>query len=556
MTLFQRPTKFLLFLLTGLLMFGCKKDRKTANPSTQETSLSFTVNDQYNGTLDYKGLNNLPVIKINFTEPVGTASISTGIALTGPGGNEVPYNLQVLNADKSIVITPKNVLSAFTGYILSINNNLKSSTGGRLVNPVNINLTTGLDDTDKFARISDEDLLTLVQKQTFKYFWDFAHPGSGMARERNTSGNTVTTGGTGFGIMALVTAVNRGFITRTEGLNHLQKVVTFLKKADRFHGVYPHWLDGNTAKTVPFSLKDNGGDLVETSFLMAGLLTARQYFDASDVNEASLRTEITKLYNAVEWSWYRKDNSNVLYWHWSPDYNWEMNLPIKGWNESLVTYVLAAASPTFPISKAVYDAGWAQNGAMKNGNTYYGVQLPLGPPNGGPMFFSHYSFLGINPNGLSDAYANYEVQTRAHALINYNYCKANPLNHYGYSENCWGLTASDIPNGYTASSPTNDLGVIAPTAALASMPYTPEASMAALHFFYYKLGNKTWGDYGFYDSFSLKDQWFASSTLAIDQGPIIVMIENYRTKLIWNLFMSAPEVKTGLKNLGFNAANL
>ncbi|RZK86525.1 MAG: beta-glucosidase, partial [Pedobacter sp.] len=329
-----------------------------------------------------------------------------------------------------------------------------------------------------------------------------------------------------------------------------------LKTAERFHGAYPHWLDGNTGKVIPFSTKDNGGDLVETSFLMAGLITARQYFNGADASETTLRTDINTIYNGVEWSWYRKDNGNVLYWHWSPNYNWDMNLPIKGWNESLITYVMAAAAPTYSIPKTVYDSGWAQNGALKNGNSYYGVQLPLGPANGGPLFFSHYSFMGINPKGLTDTYANYETQTKAHAQINYNYCKANPTGYYGYGENCWGLTASDIKNGYTASSPGNDVGVIAPTAALSSFAYTPTESMAALKYFYYKLGNKTWGDYGFYDAFSLQDQWFATSTLAIDQGPIIVMIENYRTNLIWNLFMSAPEVKAGMRNLGFSSPNL
>ena len=194
---------------------------------------------------------------------------------------------------------------------------------------------------------------------------------------------------------------------------------------------------------------------------------------------------------------------------------------------------------------------------MKNGNAYYGVTLPLGPAYGGPLFFAHYSFLGINPNSLKDAYASYDVQNDAHAMINYDYCVANPNNNIGYSANCWGLTASDIDGGgYTASSPTNDVGVIAPTAAISSLPYTPTQSMAALRFFYYKLGNKTWGPYGFYDSFDLNTGWFATSDLAIDEGPIIDMIENYRTGLLWSLFMSCPEVQTGMKNLGFTSPNL
>jgi len=551
----QLPLKYLLLIITGLLTFSCKKGGDSS-AAPNDATLSFTVNDKYNGTLTYNGLNNLPEIKINFTTPINSSTITEAIILSGPNGADVPYNQQLQNSDKTIVIVPKTALSSFTTYTLNINGNLKSSTNGRLINPVTITLNIGLDDTDKFPRITDDELLTLVQKQTFKYFWDFGHPTSGLARERNTSGNTVTSGGSGFGIMALVTGISRNFITRAEGLARMQKIVAFLKTAERFHGAYPHWLDGNTGKVIPFSTKDNGGDLVETSFLMAGLLTARQYFNGADAAEITLRNDINTIYNGVEWSWYRKDNSNTLYWHWSPNYNWEMNLPIKGWNECLITYVMAASSPTYSIPKTVYDAGWAQNGAMKNGNTYYGVQLPLGTANGGPLFFSHYSFLGINPNGLTDAYANYETQVKAHSLINYNYCKANPLGNYGYSENCWGLTASDIQNGYTASSPNNDVGTIAPTAALSSIAYTPTESLQALKYFYYKLGNKTWGEYGFYDAFSLRDQWFASSTLAIDQGPIIIMIENYRTKLIWNLFMSAPEIKAGMRTLGFSSPNL
>lgn len=546
----------LLLIAVSVILSGCKKESNSGQTAAADASLSFTVNDAYNGTLSYTGVNTMPSVKFTFTEAIDATSLPAGITFTMASGSTVPFTPQLQNSGKTIVIAPQVALSGFTSYVLSINNNIKTASGGKLINPVTIQLTTGSDDVDKFPRISDEELLTLVQKQTFKYFYDFGHPVSGLSRERNTSGNTVTTGGSGFGVMALITGISRNFITRAEGLARIQKMVTFLKTADRFHGAYPHWLDGNTGKVIPFSTKDNGGDLVETSYLMAGLLTARQYFNGTTAAEGTLRNDINAIYNTVEWSWYRKDNGNVLYWHWSPDYNWDMNLPIKGWNESLITYVLAGASPNYSIPKSVYDAGWAQNGAMKNGSTYYGVQLPLGTANGGPLFFEHYSFMGINPKGLTDAYANYETQTKAHTLINYNYCKANPKGYAGYGENCWGLTASDISGGYTASSPDNDVSVIAPTAALSSFAYTPTESMQALKFFYYKLGNKTWGDYGFYDAFSLQQQWFATSTLAVDQGPIIVMIENHRTSLIWNLFMSCPEVKTAMKTFGFSGPNL
>jgi hypothetical protein len=396
-----------------------------------------------------------------------------------------------------------------------------------------------------------------VQRQHFKYFWEFGHPVSGLARERNTSGDLVTSGGSGFGIMAIVTAIHRNFITRAEGLARMQKIVGFLKtKAPRFHGAFPHWFNGNTGEVIPFSAKDNGADLVETSYLMQGLLTARQYFNGADAAESALRADINSLWNEVEWSWFRKNNENVLYWHWSPNHFWDINLPIKGWNESLITYTLAASSTTYTIPKEVYDQGWASNGAFKNGQTYFGYQLPLGPPNGGPLFFAHYSFLGTNPNSLTDAYANYWDQNRNHTLINYTYCVQNVRGYYGYSDSCWGLTSSDDINGYKVHDPSNDNGVISPTAALSSFPYTPAESMKALKFFYYVLGDKLWKEYGFVDAFSLHHAWFADSFLAIDQGPIIIMIENYRSGLLWNLFMSCPEVKAGMKKLGFQSPYL
>jgi hypothetical protein len=469
----------------------------------------------------------------------------------------VAFTTSYQNHDSIVVVTPSSNLSYLTKYTLAVSTSLTSSQKGNLANTVSVNLSTQLDSTNKFPIITDDQLLTLVQQQTFKYFWDFGHPTSGLARERNTSGDVVTTGGSGFGIMAIVAGINRQFITRTDGLARMQTIVAFLKnKAQTFHGAFPHWLNGVTGAVVPFSTQDDGADIVETAYLMEGLLTARQYFNGANIAETTLRADINTLWNNVEWDWFRQNGQNTLYWHWSPNYGWSTNQQVNGWDEAMITYVLAASSTTHSVPAIVYQNGWAGNGSMKNGSAYYGVTLPLGPPYGGPLFFAHYSFLGINPNSLSDQYASYDAQNKAHSMINYNYCVANPKGNTGYSADCWGLTASDIENGYTASSPTNDVGVIAPTAAISSLPYTPTQSMQALRFFYYKLGDKLWGQYGFYDSFNLNDDWFASSDLAIDEGPIIDMIENYRSGLLWNLFMSCPEVKTGMKNLGFTSPNL
>lgn len=405
-------------------------------------------------------------------------------------------------------------------------------------------------------QLSDSALLDLVQKQTFKYFWDFAHPVSGMSRERSNEafgyGNeVVTTGGTGFGVMSIIVATERKWIGRDSAAKMLVKIVHFLSKADVYHGVFPHWLNGRTGKTIPFSPKDDGADLVETSYLFQGLLCVRQYFNKDNEIESDLRNQINYIWNTIEWNWFTKGGEDVLYWHWSPTNGWAMNFPVRGYNECLIIYVLAASSNRNPVDSSVYHHGWAQSNFFKNGKQFYGYSLPLGFDYGGPLFFSQYSFLGLNPTGLKDQYANYWEQNKNHTLINRSYCIDNPKAYKGYGENCWGLTASDTYNGYAAHSPTEDLGTISPTAALASFPYTPEYSMMALRHFYYDLGDKIWSEYGFIDAFNETRNWYAKSHLAIDQGPIIVMIENYRTGLLWNLFMSCPEIKKGLTKLDF-----
>jgi hypothetical protein len=406
--------------------------------------------------------------------------------------------------------------------------------------------------------LTDEQLMDLVQRQTIRYFWDYAHPVSGLARERSNKAydygdEVTTTGGTGFGVMALIVGVERGWLPRDTVARHLLKMVKFLAKADSYHGVFPHWLHGATGKTIPFSRKDDGGDLVETSFLFQGLLCVRQYFNADNGVERQLRQHITWLWNDIEWNWYTRGGQEVLYWHWSPNNGWAMNFPIRGFNECLIVYVLAASTPNeqYAVSPSVYHRGWAQSDFFKNGKEFYGIKLPLGFDYGGPLFFSHYSFLGLNPKGLKDRYADYWEQNRNHTLINREHCIRNPKGYKGYGANCWGLTASDTYNGYAAHSPTEDLGTISPTAALSAFPYTPEYSMQALKHFYFDLGDKIWSEYGFVDAFNETKNWYANSHLAIDQGPIVVMIENYRSGLLWKLFMEIPEIQKGLQRLGF-----
>ena len=449
----------------------------------------------------------------------------------------------------------KKILPLFICLSISITLIAQKKTGA--------NPATGIPVVGIQPNLSDSALLDVVQRQTFRYFWDFAHPVSGMARERSNISfgyghETVTTGGTGFGVMSVIVAVERKWIKRDTAAKFLLKMVNFLLKADSYHGVFPHWMDGATGKTIPFSRKDDGADLVESSYLFQGLLCVRQYFNADNETEKELRNRINWMWPDIEWNWFTNGGQEVLYWHWSRNNGWAMNFPVRGFNECLIMYILAASSPheRYKVSPAVYHRGWAESNFFKNGKEYYGIKLPLGFDYGGPLFFSQYSFLGLDPRGLKDRYADYWEQNRNHTLINREHCIRNPNQFKGYGENNWGLTASDTYNGYAAHSPTEDLGTISPTAALSAFPYTPEYSMKALRHFYYDLGDKIWTEYGFADAFNETKSWVAASHLAIDQGPIIVMIENYRSGLLWKLFMSCPEIKTGLKKLGFESPAL
>ena len=415
--------------------------------------------------------------------------------------------------------------------------------------------------------MNDEEFLDMVQRATFRYFWDWGDPISGIARERwqpDEKDVTNTIGGGGFGVMAILVGIERGFITRQQGAERMYKIVDFLaNKIDKFHGAFPHWFNGTTGKVVNFGVQD-GGDIVETAFMIQGLLAARQYFNQTDSTEEQIRNLITQLWHDVDWNFYR-NNSSGLYWNWSPTYgfNFSDTFIFHGWNETLIAYILAIASPTHAVSispSSFYRSGWGNNGQISSLRMLYSYLLYVGSSYGGPLFFTHYSFLGFDPRNKKDMYANYFTHNKNQALVNRQYCITNPKGYVGYGTNNWGLTASySIPGVYyLAHDPNNDNGTISPTAALSSMPYTPNESIAALKYFYRTYGSELWGDFGFRDAFNLtysskgvSGRWFSDGYLAIDQGPIIVMIENYRSGLLWNLFMANPEIQTALNAIGF-----
>jgi len=418
--------------------------------------------------------------------------------------------------------------------------------------------------------VTDDELLTMVQEGCFRYYWEGGHPNAGMALEiRPGDENLVALGASGFGLMALVVGTDRGFVTREAGAERVLKIVRFLSHADRFHGVWPHFLDGRTGKTIPyFGPYDDGGDLVETSFLLQGLLTARQYFDRDNAPEAEIRETVTALWRGVEYDWYRREpDSNFLYWHWSPDHGWYIGHPLVGWNETMIVYLLGIASPTHAVPASLYYSGWAGQSETAvhyrqgwsgttagdhyaNGKDYYGIKLDVGEGPGGNLFFTQFSFLGFDPRGRRDRYTDYFENNRRLALINRAYCMANPLGFRGYGPDCWGLSAG-INSGGGSPMPNSDNGTICCSAALGVFPYTPAESLAALKHFYRDLGAKTWGIYGFHDGFNESEGWFEPVWMGLNQAQIVVMIENYRTGLVWKKFMANPEIQPALDAIGF-----
>jgi hypothetical protein len=419
---------------------------------------------------------------------------------------------------------------------------------------------------------NDDELLDMIQEGCFRYYWEAANPDSGMAVEiLPGDANLVALGASGFGIMALLVATEREFITRDESTARMLKILRFLKRADRFHGAWPHFLDGRTGRAIPYFGKyDNGGDLVETTFLVQGLLAARQYFHRDSDAEREIRDTITALWREVEWDWYRKSpDSDVLYWHWSPDHGWHISHPLIGWNETMIVYLLAIASPTHGVPASLYHTGWAGQSDMAveyrrnwsrttqgdhflNGNEYYGIRLDVGSGTGGELFFTQFSFLGFDPRAKRDRYTNYFRNNRNIALVHRAYCIDNPRKFAGYGAECWGRSAG-VNSGGGRPLPRDDNGTICCSAALGVFPYTPVESFAALKHFYRRLGDKIWGPYGFHDGFNQTENWLDEVYMGLNQAQIVVGIENHRTGLVWRSFMSNPEIAPALAAIGFQA---
>jgi len=407
--------------------------------------------------------------------------------------------------------------------------------------------------------MTDDELLTMVQEASFQYYWDGAEPNSGLARESIPGDpDLIAVGGSGFGIMALVVGADRGFAPRDLIVDRLLRITNYLAHADRFHGAWPHFLSGRTGHIVPaFGIYDDGADLIETSFMMQGLLTARGYFTRDTQKERRLRDEITALWRGVEWDWFNATpQHDAIYWHWSPDFAFHKANRVGGWNETLMPYLLGIASPTHPLPPSLYYSGWCSEGnpARKFGvhSESYGIPLEVADPHGatGPLFFTHYSFMGYDPRSVRDKYTDYFINNRNMSLIQQKYAIENPHHFVGYGADDWGMSAVSGPLAYHANDSLEDDGTLAPTAAMGAYAYVPDASLLALKHFYRDLGAQLWDVYGFRNAFNQTDDWYSPAELALNQAPQTVMIENGRTGLIWKSFMSNPEMPAMQKAIG------
>ena len=397
------------------------------------------------------------------------------------------------------------------------------------------------------AGLDPDKLLTDVQRASFDYFYLYAHPVSGLARaSARRDPDICAIGASGMGLFNLGVGIERGFITRQEGAEQTLKELRFLSEtADRFHGAFPHFINGRTGAVIPFSKYDDGADIVETAYLMEGVLFAREYFSGTNAEETEIRSLANSLWRGVEWDWFVNQSSPIpaMIWHWSPKYSFKVNLFILGFNECQIVYVLALASPTHPIQSKCYWEGWESGNYAAEG-MQYGVHIQIGGWSdvGPPLFFTHFSYLGLDPHLLTFRGRSYFDHFRDFCRVQVLYAESKSEVHKGYGP-LWGITASAGPDGYRAFAPgLNDNGTLAPTASLSSMPYVPAESKSCLLEMYQNYGKQLWGPFGFYDAFNFSRNWVSKTYLCIDEGPIAPMIENYRTGLCWNTFMKAPEI--------------
>ena len=406
---------------------------------------------------------------------------------------------------------------------------------------------------------SDDAFLDYVQQANFDYFWYAANPANGLVPDRSATGSACSIAAVGFGLTAIGIGIDHGWISRTQGVARvLTTLNTFLQGPQGantsgtigYKGWFYHWLDMNTA------LRASGSELssIDTTLLLSGILYSKQYFNGANSDETSIRTMSDAIFNRVDWNWMAQGTDAVAM-GWQPTSGFTGYGNWVGYDEGMILYLLGLGIATNPLPASA----WSYWTSGYTWYTYYGESFVLFPP----LFGHEYSHCWIDFRHIADAYMNSQSSTyfensRRAALAQRAYCIANPANPplgwVGYSGNVWGLTACDGPTGYNAHGAPpalNDDGTIAPTAPGGAMAFTPEYSLPTLQYFYSQFRLHIWTAYGFHDAFNLSAQWYDTDELGIDQGPIVIMIENYRTQRPWRLFMQNEEVQRGLQRAGF-----
>jgi hypothetical protein len=400
---------------------------------------------------------------------------------------------------------------------------------------------------------SDDEFLEYVQQTSFDYFWYGANPANGLVPDRSATTSPCSIAAVGFGLTAIGIGIDHGWISRTQGVARvLTTLNTFLQGPQGpnasgmigYHGWFYHFLDMNTALRANSELSS-----IDTTLLLAGILYAKQYFDSTNTDETNIRTMADTIFNRVDWNWMAR-GTNAVSMGWFPPGSFLTDNWI-GYNEGMILYCLGLGAASNPLPASAWNR-WTSGYTWA---TNYGQAFVPFPP----LFGHQYSHCWIDFRHITDSYMNshnstYFENSRRAAIAQRAYCMANPLQQVGYSSNVWGLTACDGPTGYAAHGAPpaqNDDGTIAPTAPGGAMAFTPEYSLPTLRYFYSHYRPRIWTAYGFRDAFNLGAQWWASDTLGIDQGPIVIMIENYRTERVWRLFMQNEEVQRGLQRAGF-----
>lgn len=406
---------------------------------------------------------------------------------------------------------------------------------------------------------SDAEFLEYLQRACFGFFWYEANPTNGLIRDRSTVSSPCSIAAVGFGLTAIAVGIDHGWITRAQGRERVRQTLqTFWEKPQGTNaggvighrGWFYHFLDMTTAtRTWTCELSS-----IDTALLLAGVLYARQYFTNAEPDEAAIRALADALVNRVDWDWMR-NGQDALSMGWKPESGF-LGSRWVGYNEAMILYLLGLGAATNPLPPTSWTA-WTSSYQWR---TNYGQRYVPFPP----LFGHQYSHCWVDFRHVADTYmrgkeSTYFANSRRATLAQRAYCIANPGGFAGYGSNVWGLTACDGPGtggyaGYTARGappPQNDDGTIAPTAVGGSVPFAPEVCVPTLRHFYERSRTNLWTGYGFRDAFNLTAGWWDPDVLGIDQGPIVLMIENHRTQRVWKRFTPAPEIQRGLARAGF-----